>query len=181
MSELPAAATDQTGQRGLQLAFGATAFAVALLLLVLIPSQTTWLDGQPMTKQPSLWSVVSIGGMLLFGLFELLSSWRRFRRDGAGPMTGQVIYLVRAIEFAAWFMVYVFLVPYVGYLPTTLMFCLLLTLRVGYRSRKFLVASLLTGLITVLIFKSFLSVKIPGAAVYEYLPAALRNFMILYL
>ena len=31
----------------------------------------------------------------------------------------------------------------------------------------------------VLVFKSMLSVKIPGGEIYEYLPAALRNFMIL--
>ena len=30
----------------------------------------------------------------------------------------------------------------------------------------------------VLLFKTGLSAKIPGAAVYEYLPGALRNFMI---
>ena len=168
-------------QGGLQFAFGVASFGAALLLLLLIPSQTTWLDGQPLTKQPALWSIVSISGMLLFGFFELVSGWRRFRRDGAGSVGGQILYLIRAIEFAAWFMAYVFLVPIVGYLPTTLLFCVLLALRLGYRSKRYLFSALLTGLITVLVFKSFLSVKIPGAAIYEYLPAALRNFMILYL
>ena len=35
------------------------------------------------------------------------------------------------------------------------------------------------GLFTVVLFKSLLQVKIPGGAVYEFLPGALRNFMIL--
>ena len=35
------------------------------------------------------------------------------------------------------------------------------------------------AVLVVLIFKSFLQVKIPGAAIYEYLPGALRSFFIL--
>lgn len=181
MSESPGAAPADTGRlRGIQLAFSVVAFATALLLFALIPDQTTWLDSQPLTKQPALWSIVSIGGMLIFGLFELIGSWRRCRRDGAGQLLSQFVYLARALEFVAWFMAYVYLVPIVGYLPVTLTFCLLLVLRLGYRSKRMLIAAVLTGLFTVLIFKSFLSVKIPGAAAYEALPAALRNFMILY-
>ena len=85
----------------------------------------------------------------------------------------------KAIEFAGWFLVYVLVVPTIGYLLATLLFCLLLTWRLGYRSKSRLVAAALTGLAVVLVFKSMLSVKIPGGEIYEFLPAALRNFMIL--
>ena len=73
------------------------------------------------------------------------------------------------------------MVPLVGYLPTTILFCVGLTLRLGYRAPRVLAAAALTGTATVVVFKALLSVRIPGAAAYEYLPAALRNFMILYL
>ncbi len=82
-------------------------------------------------------------------------------------------------EWAGWFLAYVFLVPVVGYLPTTLVFAPLLTWRLGYRGQKMLWASLLFALSIVLIFKSFLQVKIPGAMIYDYLPGALRSFFIL--
>jgi hypothetical protein len=39
--------------------------------------------------------------------------------------------------------------------------------------------SVLTALSIVLVFKTFLEVKIPGGAIYEYLPDTLRTFMIL--
>jgi len=39
--------------------------------------------------------------------------------------------------------------------------------------------SIITGLSIVLIFKTFLEVKIPGGAIYEFLPNTLRSFMIL--
>ena len=78
-------------------------------------------------------------------------------------------------------MAYVFVVPVAGYLPVTLAFCAALTWRIGYRDWRIIVAAMATGAATVILFKAFLSVRIPGGAVYEYLPAALRNFMILYM
>jgi hypothetical protein len=40
-------------------------------------------------------------------------------------------------------------------------------------------SAVLVALAVVVVFKSFLSVKIPGGAIYEYLPDALRSFFIL--
>ena len=82
-------------------------------------------------------------------------------------------------EWAAWFLAYVVLVPVLGYLPMTLLFAPLLTWRIGYRSRLMFWISIGFSLCVVLVFKSFLQVKIPGAAIYEYLPSALRSFFIL--
>ena len=53
-----------------------------------------------------------------------------------------------------------------------------LAFRAGYRGPRMLCAAALTGLSIVLIFKTTLSVKIPGGAIYEYLPDIFRNFMI---
>ncbi len=75
-------------------------------------------------------------------------------------------------------MAYVYLTPQVGYLISTIVFMLFLALRAGYRSAKLLIAAGLAGFAIVLMFKTFLSVKIPGGAVYEALPDALRSFMI---
>lgn len=84
-----------------------------------------------------------------------------------------------ALEYLAWFMAYVYITPIVGYLSATLVFLLLLTLRIGYRNRRMMIAAVVVALAIVLVFKSFLGVKIPGGAVYEYLPDALRSFMII--
>ena len=82
-------------------------------------------------------------------------------------------------EWAGWFLAYVALVPILGYLPMTLLFAPMLTWRIGYRDRLMLWISIGFALFVVLVFKSFLQVKIPGAAIYEYLPSALRSFFIL--
>ncbi len=164
-----------------EIVFGVASFLVALFLLTQISGETTWLKGQPWTKQPAFWPVVSIIGMTIFGTLELFFSWRRNASGRGDSIAGEVIDWIRAIEYAAWFMAYVFIVPIIGYLPVTLLFCAALTWRLGYRDWRIILAAMATGLFTVVLFKSFLSVRIPGGAIYEYLPAGLRNFMILYL
>jgi hypothetical protein len=164
-----------------EIVFGVLSFAGALLLASQLGNQTSWLSGRAFAAQPSFWPVVAIGGMVLFGTFELWHSWRRNRRVRADGIAAEVLDWFRGLEFVAWFMAYVAVVPVVGYLPTTIVFCAVLTWRLGYRRPRTLVAAALTGIVTVVVFKSFLSVRIPGGDLYEALPDAVRNFMILYL
>ena len=164
-----------------EIVFGVLSFGAALLLLTVIPGQTKWIAGQPLVRQPAFWPIVSIVGMTLFGTFELIFSWARNRSGRGETIAGEVGRWLKAAEYILWFMAYVWLVPLAGYLPSTLLFCLTLTLRIGYRETRVLVASLGVGLATVVIFKSLLAVKIPGGAVYEFLPPVLRNFLVLYL
>ena len=78
-------------------------------------------------------------------------------------------------------MAYVVAVPYVGYLPSTIFFAVILTWRMGYRSRKMLVIAALTAVAIVVTFKSFLQVRVPGGLLYEQLPDGIRSFMLTYL
>lgn len=164
-----------------EIIFGILAFAFALLLLVQIPTQTTWIRRASLFAQPAFWPAVSIIGMTLFGAAEL---WFCLRRNG-GAQRRQIVLealdWLRALEYVLWFLAYVWLVPLLGYLPTTLVFCTTLAFRLGYRTAQSLAMAALVGAATVVVFKAFLNVRIPGGAVYEYLPHAMRNFMILYL
>ncbi|WP_163266547.1 tripartite tricarboxylate transporter TctB family protein [Chelativorans alearense] len=164
-----------------EIVFGLAAFILALFLATNIPAQTEWAKGVPFVKQPAFWPVVAITTMTIFGALELWFSWRRNRQASSDGTFAEIAVWLRAMEYVVWFMAYVWLVPLTGYLPTTLVFTAALTLRLGYRSAKIFLAALLTGAVTVIVFKSLLGVRIPGGAVYEYLPPALRNFMILYL
>ncbi|MFZ1816036.1 MAG: tripartite tricarboxylate transporter TctB family protein [Rhizobiaceae bacterium] len=163
-----------------EIVFGLAAFAIGLFLATQLGSQLTWKDDLPLSRQPGFFSSVAVVGMLVFGAMELWFAWRRNATGRGERVLSEIGFWAVSAEYAVWFMVYVLVVPRLGYLPTTLIFCLLLTLRVGYRRTRTLLASLLVGVATVLVFKGFLSVKIPGGALYEQLPDALRNFMILY-
>jgi hypothetical protein len=84
-------------------------------------------------------------------------------------------------EYAGWFLLYVLLVPLLGYLPMSIVMAAALLWRWGYRSGRMMLVAVGLGLFTVLLFKTGLRVNVPGGAVYEYLPAGLRNFFIVYL
>ncbi len=163
---------------------GDTVFAIAVLafavvMLALIGEQTKFVKRLKWTHQPAFWPAISLGGMTLFALLYAAGSLRRGGKvSSPSGLRVELFLWLRAVEFVVWFMVYVFAVPLAGYLLSTVVFCLALTLRMGYRDGKMLSAATAVGIGIVLVFKTFLSVKIPGGAVYEYLPAAVRNFLI---
>ena len=166
------------GPRRGQLVFALGFLGLSVLLLVLIGDQTAWVKKTKLFAQPRFWPGVALGGMVLMGGLHLYRlPWRRTTRFDLNEARrwGQ------AVEYVAWFMAYVLLVPLVGYLPVTLVFVPLLTWRMGYRSRLMLWTSAGFAFAVVLVFKGLLSVKIPGALLYEYLPGSLRSFAILYL
>lgn len=164
------------GQRRGQLIFALAFLAVSLLLLALIGQQTVWADKTKLFAQPRFWPAVGLGAMVVMGGLHLYRlPWRHVSRYDRW----EALKWGRALEFALWFMVYVLAVPLLGYLPVTLIFAPLLAWRMGYRSRFMQGISAVFAVAVVVLFKSFLSVKIPGGAVYEYLPGALRSFAIL--
>jgi len=163
-----------------EIVFGLAALLLALFLLTLLGSQIAYVPGLPLTQQPGLWSVVAIAGMLIFGVCELIQYWRRNDHLDRAALAGELARWLRALEFCLWFMGYVFAAPYIGYLPATLLFCVLLTLRVGYRGWRMMTTAGGVAVGTVVVFKSILQVKIPGGVLYELLPDGLRGLMFLY-
>lgn len=160
---------------------GAKLFAMAFLALTLlclsqIGAQTKFSSSGALVAQPRFWPAVGLGGMMLFGAVHLAGLWHR-RGVALSAVCGDA---VRVGEFALWFMIYVWVTPLVGYLPSTMAFMLCLGARLGYRDGRMLGTAALTGGLIVLLFKTLLAVKIPGGALYEMLPAGLRAVMIAY-
>ncbi len=158
------------------LLFAGLFLALSLILLSQLPEQTKWAKKTVLFGQPRFWPTVGLLGMAVFGGAYF---WTRFRRNDLQREWLEVANWLRSIEFALWFMIYVWAVPQIGYLLASVIFAPVLAFRMGYRTPKMLLSAFGLGFGTVLIFKSFLSVKIPGGAIYEYLPTALRSFMIL--
>ncbi len=167
-------AAKQITVRG-QLLFAVLFLGFAAFLLSQLGTEAKFSSKGKLFAQPAFWPGVGVAGMVFFGLLHCLYQWRG--SHWLAELAEGVSWL-RAFEYFAWFMVYVFATPVIGYLTSTLLMMLLLALRAGYRDRKMLLSALCTGLVIVLLFKTMLGVKIPGGAVYEYLPAAARTFMI---
>lgn len=152
-------------------------FALSVLLLSQIASQTTFRPGNALFAQPRFWPAVSLAGMAAFAGLHLLGSALSERIDGRWK---EVLLWVSVLEFAAWFIAYAFVVPYLGYLPATILLAVLLVARVGYRSRLVFLSAAGAALAIVLLFKSFLQVKLPAGQIYQSLPDGLRQIMLTY-
>jgi len=151
--------------------------AFSIFLLVNLGDQTKWAPRTKLMAQPAFWPYVAVLTMTIFGGLHLISGLISEKLSGRWI---EVQFWLRSLEFAGWFMGYVAIVPWVGYLPGTILFTVLLTLRLGYREAKMLFAAAGFGAVVVIVFKSLLQVKVPGGQIYEYLPTAMRSFMLTY-
>lgn len=160
---------------------GAVLLLFSLFLFFQLGSQTVSAGGA-FAADPAFWPRLAVGGMVLFAALNLFASLRdKATKERFYGMGEELLLWLRSLEFALWFMAYVLATPLIGYLAASLLFSVCLAVRVGYRSNRALGLAALVGLGTVLVFKSFLQVKIPGGSIYEVLPGAVRNFFILYL
>ena len=160
------------------LIFALLFIALSIFLLSQLGTESKWIKGTKVVAQPMFWPAVSLIGMTIFAAGHFFGAVASPRLPGRSK---EVLIWVRSVEYALWFMVYVSVVPIIGYLPATILFAILLSLRVGYRGRKILFSATAMALVIVVAFKGFLSVKIPGGQLYELLPDGIRNFMLLYL
>lgn len=157
--------------------FAWLALIVSVFLLSQVLDQTTWKNGGKLFAQPRFWPAVSLGGMAVFAALHLLGSALSERIEGRWS---EVWLWITSLEYAGWFIAYAAVVPYAGYLPTTVVFAVALALRVGYRRVSALVAAAVSAVIIVVLFKTLLQVKIPSGSIYEALPDGLRQIMLTY-
>lgn len=159
------------------LVFALTFFLLSLLLLAALPEQTVWVKRTKLFAQPAFWPTVAIGAMVVFSLLHLIGALVSERIPGR---LAEVVYWARSVEFALWFMAYVAAAPVLGYLLSTILFCVLMSWRMGYRSPRWMGIAVLFAVAVVILFKGFLQVKLPAGLIYEGLPDGIRGFMMTY-
>ncbi|MEM8812781.1 MAG: tripartite tricarboxylate transporter TctB family protein [Pseudomonadota bacterium] len=150
----------------------------SLVLLTQIPNETTWASRTKWFGQPALWPTIAVIGMVLFGALHFIGSIASPRIPGRWR---EVLFWLRSLEFVAYFLIYVITVPFLGYLPSTAVFCLFLCARAGFWSARAMGIAVLFGVAVAVIFRAFLQVKIPAGQIYEALPDGLRVFALTYL
>ena len=148
--------------------------AFSVFLLSQIANETAINSGGKLYARPWFWPAISLTGMTFFSALHLLGSLLSERIEGRWT---EIAFWARSIEYGIWFLIYAQVAPYAGYLLTTIAFLVVLVVRVGFFDRKSIGYAALAGFAIVVIFKAFLQVKLPSGAIYEYLPGALRQFM----
>ena len=162
-----------------QVVFVATFFAVSLFLLSQIGNQTEWnANARNIAAQPRLWPAVAL--ILMVACFGL--QWRLLKRRKPNRLDWiEVRRWVEPLEYLAWFILYVFAVPRLGFLPMSLLFACALTWRLGYRNKGAMWCAVGFAVAVTALFKGFLGVNIPGGQIYEFLPSSVRTFFLVYL
>jgi hypothetical protein len=158
------------------LVFATGFFLTAVAAMLVLPEQAKFLPGRALMTQPGFWPTVGVCMMVVFGAAHLLLTFNAPRLPGR---LQEVLVWGRSLEFVAWFVVYVLLVPVIGYFPSTLILALLLGYRLGYRSPRALLAAAVFAISVVLVFRAGLGVRIPAGEIYQYLPPAIRNFAVM--
>lgn len=162
-----------------QIWFVAGALVLTLVLLSQIRGQTLWVDGKiSFAAQPRFWPAV---GLISMAVGLGLHLWRMKRRWPGLADKVELRRWLEPVEYVIWFMVFVFMVPVIGFLPMSVGFACALTWRLGYRGKFYLIAAAAFAIGTVLFFKAGLGVRIPGAWAYGFLPNPLQSFFIVYL
>ena len=178
----PAPALFEVRRRPGDFLFAAASFALALFLLIRLPDQTRWFNRVDLLLQPRFWPSVVLGAFALLSGLNLVQSWRARKDpehlDTSMMPAGELLRWVRPLEYALYFVVYAASIPWLGYLPATVVFMPLLGLRTGIRSVSGLGMLAGLGVGIVLAFKTGLEVRMPPGAVYELFPPAVRNFLI---
>ena len=161
-------------------AFAALLVLMGAFLLYLIPDQTKWFKSLPLLKQPRFWPAMAISGFTLFAVGYGLAVWFRVRREQASlhEEVDEMIEWVRPLEYVAYFLIYVFMVPIMGYLFATIAYFVLMTFKTGYRGKKMFTIAVLLAVFIVVLFKSLLQVKIGPGMWYDMLPQDMANFFI---
>lgn len=158
--------------------FAAVFFALSAFLLSQTGTQSPWKGTNNVFSQPAFWPTVSLSLMTVFAGLHLLSSGLSPRIEGRWTEVWQ---WVKGFEFAGWFLAYVWIVPILGYLPTTIVAAAFLGVRMGYRRPVHLGALVATGIAIVVIFRGLLQVRIPAGQAYDYLPDPVRILFLTYL
>lgn len=159
------------------LVFAVICVAFAAFIVWSLPTEAKLPSRGSLFTKPAFYVHLAAWTMLAFALLHLLSTLLSEALEGRWA---EVWLWLRSIEFAGWFMAYVLIAPLLGYLPATLLFTVTLCARLGFRARRTLALAAVFGVCVVLVFKTFLQVKVPGGQLYEHLPGVLRSIMLTY-
>jgi hypothetical protein len=161
-------------QRG-ELPFALGMLLFALVMLSQLGEQAKWFPrGVKPYAQPALWPAIGLSGMAFFSALHAAACLRARKPDTEWR---EMLVWLRAFEFVLWYLAYAFLTPVLGYLLASVLTMVALVWRVGLRDRASLLWAAGFAIGMVLVFKTGLSVKIPGGALYDLFPDPVRIFL----
>ena len=156
-------------------------FGVAFLLLIPVETRPGP-QGQGWWTQPVLMPTISLWLVALPATYLFVRYIQRLRANNAlkpaqSEVNSELIQWVRPLEFFVYYILYIWLLGIVGYFLASLFFIAGLCLRVGLRSSRWMLTSVLFAFALVAMFRWSLEVWVPPAELYDLFPKDIRIFL----
>lgn len=159
---------------------GTILFAAALILIVVAPFATRLQPaGKPWYLAPINWPLLSLGMAAVAGA---IMAWRfaSVRRADSGPdFRARALWAFGgfrgALEYSAWFCLYLVGVSFVGFGIATLVFLQFVVWRSGLRGRAWMLTALCVGVAIIVIFRLGIGLWFPLAPLFKLFPAWVGN------
>ena len=158
-------------------------FLVGVGLLLLVPIATTpGPETQGWWTQPAFMPRLSLLLIALTATYLCFRHFRTLRAEGTGAtvqsgLSTELIQWLRPLEFFVYYIGYIWLLDLIGYFLSSLLFILVLSWRVGLRSRKWMLAGFLFAIALVAMFRWSLGVWVPQAELYGLFSKDIRIFL----
>jgi len=145
--------------------------------LVLLPFMTRTSPGdEGWYTQPWLMPTLTLALLTVCAVAHTIRILDR-RAQSTGTVGGELWMWLRAAEFFLWYVAYILLLGWVGYGLSTLLFIAGLSIRVGLRRPRWLLAALGVTIAMTLLFRLGLKIWVPAADLYDLMPKDVRNFL----
>jgi len=161
----------------------AICFIASAILLLLIPVATdTGPPDQGWWTQPALMPSIALSVMVISAAYLLGQHIYHLRKDATLRSKNRSVFRellewLRPFEYFIYYFGYIKLLGYIGYFFASLVFIIVLCLRTGLRSGKWMFIALLSALALVALFRWGLSVWMPISDLYDLLPDGIREVL----
>jgi len=158
-------------------------FIASAILLLLIPVATdTGPPDQGWWTQPALMPSIALSIMVISAAYLLGQHLYQLRKDSSLNSTNRLVSRellewLRPLEYFIYYYGYIQLLGYIGYFLASLVFIVVLCLRTGLRSGRWMFIALLSALALLALFRWGLNVWMPISDLYGLLPDGIREML----
>ncbi|MEM7031435.1 MAG: tripartite tricarboxylate transporter TctB family protein [Chloroflexota bacterium] len=157
-----------------------TAIGVGLLLAIPIATQPAP-PNQGWWTEPALMPTITLSIFALAAVYLLANHLWSARKNkanfhGGDVLRAELFQWLLPLEYFIYYFIYIYLLGLIGYFLSSFIFAAILCIRVGLRSRRWIITALFFALALTALFRWGLKIWFPSAELFEYLPRDLRIF-----
>ncbi|MBV7328963.1 tripartite tricarboxylate transporter TctB family protein [Chloroflexi bacterium TSY] len=167
---------------GIGIIYGVLLFCGVGFLLLLPVATKAGPKNQGWWTQPAFMPGLSLLVVTISAGYLVIHHIRSKRRTLNRPhqssrLSAELLQWLKPLEFFVYYIGYIWLLGQIGYFLSSLIFIVMLCIRVGLRSTKWMLTALLFAIALIALFRWGLGVWVPPAELYQLFPREMRIFL----